>query len=288
MKILVCIYTCKQDKAFLDSFKSSSLYAYLKSSNAFQILEVYADKDNTELHGDKLLLNCEENYSLLSIKTYEMIDRCVKHFDFDVLIKIDCNIFDHINANELLPPNIKCNLLNEQIITNIIKCLSSTSIYGGAIASFVDSVQCLKRWADIKNINLIETQLNSEFVYFAGKFYYLNRKMCEFISKYGKSDAELFAKNLGGAEDVYIGYMINKTKIDTLLILENHLQTTVKQITSNSLNEYQRKLLRKFKMFTQQKQHDTENCVDTFYADTAKINRCRLLKSNIDKLTSLL
>ena len=73
-----------------------------------------------------------------------------------------------------------------------------------------------------------------------------------------------------------------------LLILENHLQTTLKQITSNSLNEYQRKLLQKFKMFTQQTQHDTENCVDTFYADTAKINRCRLLKSNIDKLTSLL
>ena len=159
MKILVCIYTCKHDKVFLDSFKSSSLYAYLKSSNAFQILEVYAGNNNTELHDDKLLLNCKENYSLLSIKTYEMIDCCVKHFDFDVLIKIDCNTFDHINANELLPPNIKCNLLNEQIITNIIKCLNNTSIYGGAIASFVDSMQCLKRWANIKNVNLIETQL---------------------------------------------------------------------------------------------------------------------------------
>ena len=288
MKILVCIYTCKHDKVFLDFFKCSPLYDYLKSSNKFEILEVYAGNNDTESLNGKLLLNCEENYSLLSIKTYEMINHCIKHFDFDVLIKIDCNIFDHVNANELLPPNIKCNLLTEQIITNIIKDLNNTSVYGGAIASFVDSMQCFKRWADIKNINLVETQFNSEFVYFTGKFYYLNREMCEFISKYGKSDAELFAKKLGGAEDVYVGYMINKTKTDTILILENHLQTTIKQITSNSLNEYQRKLLRKFKMFTQQTQHDTENCVDTFYANTAKIKHCKLLKSNIEKLTSLL
>ena len=95
--------------------------------------------------------------------------------------------------------------------------------------------------------------------------------MCEFISLNTKSDAELFAKKLGGAEDVYVGYMINKTKTDTILILENHLQTTIKQITSNSLNEYQRKLLRKFKMFTQQTQHDTEKLRGHFMRIPQKI-----------------
>ena len=103
MKILVCIYTCKQDNPFLESFKSTSFFQYLKSNDKFQIIEVYGGSNTSFVHNDKLLLECPEEYKSLSIKTYEMINQCVKHFEFDHLIKIDCNVFDHDHANELLP-----------------------------------------------------------------------------------------------------------------------------------------------------------------------------------------
>ena len=91
---LVCIYTCEKDRKSLETFKETKLYQKLISNSSFTVLEVYAGANKTFFENGVLRLKCPEEYSKLSLKTYEMIKECVKKFKFDCLIKIDCNIFE--------------------------------------------------------------------------------------------------------------------------------------------------------------------------------------------------
>ena len=72
-KKLVCIYTCDKDKHSLSQFKKTKLYKQLKLDDSWCVLEVYAGAEETRFEDGVLQLNCPEEYSKLSLKTYEMI-----------------------------------------------------------------------------------------------------------------------------------------------------------------------------------------------------------------------
>ena len=136
MKKLICIYTCEKDKKSLCNFKQTNLYKELQNDTNTKILEVYAGSNKTQILGNKLLLDCEEKYASLSIKTYKMISECVRSINFDVLIKIDCNIFE---KNKIENNNLNC----EKNISSILNSEYVTSNYGGSKLSFADSEDSL-------------------------------------------------------------------------------------------------------------------------------------------------
>ena len=76
MKKLICIYTCEKDKKSLYNFKQTNLYKELQNDTNTKILEVYAGSNKTQIVGNKLLLNCKEDYTSLSVKTFKMICKC--------------------------------------------------------------------------------------------------------------------------------------------------------------------------------------------------------------------
>ena len=137
MKKLICIYTCEKDKKSLCNFKQTNLYKKLQNDTNTKILEVYAGSNKTQILENKLLLKCEEDYTGLSFKTFKMISKCVKHFDFEVLIKIDCNILEYKNSYGL-NLNIKQQIYNETYILNTIKSDYINCGYGGSAVSFVN------------------------------------------------------------------------------------------------------------------------------------------------------
>ncbi len=91
---LVCIYTCEQDRIFLNEFYCSVVGRYLLQLPDTRILEIYADPAiGHPFHdGNRLVLRTPETYETLSLKTYEMIRFCVGNFQFRRLLKIDVTI----------------------------------------------------------------------------------------------------------------------------------------------------------------------------------------------------
>lgn len=257
MKKLICIYTCEKDKKSLCNFKQTNLYKKLQNDTNTKILEVYAGSNKTQILGNKLLLDCEEKYASLSIKTYKMISECVKHFDFDVLIKIDCNILEYKNSYGL-NLNIKQQIYNETYILNTIKSDYINCGYGGSAVSFVNDTSTLKTWATHKNLKLQYKRMNYfDFPFFCGKFYFLSKNFCEKIINKGKQDNIFFNENLGPAEDVYIGYVLNKdiTINDKIKIFSSYL-------AFNDLNnEFTQKLENKIIEYKQKQNFEMEHCV---------------------------
>ena len=66
------------------------------SNPNMKVIEVYAGSPQTKYSDGKLFLSCEEEYSKLSVKTYEMLKYCANNFDFDLLVKIDSTIIDYV------------------------------------------------------------------------------------------------------------------------------------------------------------------------------------------------
>tara|TARA_B100000282_G_scaffold123669_1_gene88189 strand:+ start:1950 stop:2819 length:870 start_codon:yes stop_codon:yes gene_type:complete len=211
MKTLICIYTCEKNKNSLFKFKQTRFYNEIKKSDKFKIIEVYADGKKTHYDNNKLILDCEENYSQLSIKSFKMIFECVEKFSFDKLIKIDCNIFEYKTNEYGFPYEILNNLLCETEIKNLVFSENKND-YFGSMLSFSQSENSLKKWANVKNLKVSCLKWQHRVLFFTGKCYCLSRNFCEYIKNNGKQDSEYFAKNYGGVEDLYVGYMYSKYK----------------------------------------------------------------------------
>lgn len=257
MKKLICIYTCETDKKSLCNFKQTNLYKKLQNDTNTKILEVYAGSNKTQILENKLLLKCEEDYTGLSIKTYKMISKCVKHFDFDVLIKIDCNILEYKNSYGL-NLNIKQQIYNETYILNTIKSDYINCRYGGSAVSFVSDTSTLKTWATHKNLKLQYKRMNYfDFPFFCGKFYFLSKNFCEKIINKGKQDNIFFNENLGPAEDVYIGYVLNKN-----ITINDKIKIFSSYLAFNDLNnEFTKKLKNTIEQYKQKQNFEMEHCV---------------------------
>tara|TARA_B100000676_G_C17982101_1_gene789642 strand:+ start:184 stop:1110 length:927 start_codon:yes stop_codon:yes gene_type:complete len=213
LKKLVCIYTCEKDRHSLSQIKKTKLYKQLKLNDSCHILEVYAGASEVKLEDGAIHLNCPEEYSKLSLKTYEMITQCCSRFDFDYLFKIDCNVFEHGNNGVGFPEEIRSDLFREEFIEKLILDDSYfKSDYIGSAISHIRTSESLSKWATCKNLNVAKLKPQHRAPFFTGKFYGMSRSFCEFIAKNGKSESYYFADNYGGAEDVYMGYMFSKYK----------------------------------------------------------------------------
>jgi len=213
---IICIYTHAGDIDALNKFKSSTIYKTIKECNEFKILEVFGNEifNKPVYDGNKLIVDCEEEYSALSVKTFKMIKSCVDNFDFDNIIKIDANILDYSKRKNLfLSKSCLRRFYSDHKIKSIIFQNSYKSYFGTHLIRYV-SEESFKIWADnknIKNINYNKEFLGDDFPsFYTGKLYGLSYNFAKFIAKTGEYTAYNHKKNLGGAEDVFVGRMFSK------------------------------------------------------------------------------
>lgn len=269
MKKLICIYTCEKDKKSLCNFKQTTLYKELQNDTNTKILQVYAGSNKTQMLANKLLLECEENYASLSIKTYKMISECVRSINFDVLIKIDCNIFEYENTNYGFTKKIKHDLFNEEHIKNVFLSNKLDTDYYGTALSVIKSFKSFQTWANHKNIklNCNENDLQYNVPFFAGKFYSCSRNFCEYISNNGESLSYVFADKLGGAEDVFIGNIYKQfTKGNINLIIDYLIQCDFENYTQET-KRYLRNLLEVYQVEYKKYELEQTNCLNNDYFD---------------------
>lgn len=270
---LVCIYTCKKDKKSLSKFKTTNLYKSLLESNDISVVEIYAGSDYTKLENNKLYLSCEEDYSMLSIKTYEMIKECVNRFDFDYLYKIDCNIFEYEHKKFGLTNTIKKDLFNEELVTNIILFNKLNLDYFGSVLTFLRSFDSLNKWAINENVKLKckKSDINFSKPYYIGKFYICDKKFCEYISQNGENKANYFAKDLGGMEDLFIGDLYAEYKHEHLEMVVAYLTNILEHKKySKTTMIYLYNIYTEFKSKYKKYNFDKENCLTSDFFDFKK------------------
>lgn len=273
MEKLICIYTCEKDKKSLCNFKQTNLYKELQNDKNTKILEVYAGSNKTQLLENKLLLDCEEDYARLSIKTYKMISECVKSINFDVLIKIDCNIFEYKNKNFGFNKKIKKDLFNEKCVTAMIFSDKIQSDYFGSGLTFLRSFDSLSKWSTYKKVKLKckKSSINFGKPYYTGKFYMCDKNFCEYISHYGKNKAIYFAENLGGIEDLYIGELYakyNREHLDIVLVYLSNALEQKKYAKTTMIYLY--RLYKEFKEKYKKYILENENCLNSDFFDFKK------------------
>ena len=286
MKKLVCIYTCVNDKKSLNVFKKTKLYNKLKHDNDFKVIEVYAGANETSLNGDILKLNTSEDYSKLSQKTYEMIKTCNSLFEFEHLIKIDCNIFEYINTNYGFPYVVLDDFLNEDSVTNLI-VEDTQEDYTGLLLSQTNNENSLYTWAKKKNIKVNRLMHTHCVPFFTGKIYKMNRLFCNYIELNGKYEANYFAKNYGGAEDLYIGYMytqFNENYLQSNLIL-NYITKSFSLAKKSQSKNHLCRLVEKCDIQFQKYMEDEQNCINSDYYDERKFKK--IIQQHNNKLHKL-
>ena len=217
MKRLVCIYTCQHDADKLELFKNTTLYSRILSDPSTVVIEVYAGSPETKYLDGKLYLSCNESYGELSVKTYEMIKYCVSNFEFDVLIKIDSTIIGYdVRLNMKLGNGVSDFVYN---LTDVEKMLFSDSWfddhgdYGGVVLYDSPDEHGLRFWGVDRSVSLpitYDANFQPSSAYYTGKFYFMSKKLCEYVMENGEELARSYVKNLGGSEDVFIGNLFGK------------------------------------------------------------------------------
>tara|TARA_Y100001933_G_C18982643_1_gene557249 strand:- start:449 stop:1795 length:1347 start_codon:yes stop_codon:yes gene_type:complete len=211
-KKLVCIYTQLKDADKLEKFKKSSLYSKMISNPNMKVVEVYAGSPQTKNSDGKLFLSCEEEYSKLSVKTYEMLKYCANNFDFDHLVKIDSTIIDY--KDNLLPEHMSEFYYDTSRIDTLLYSNDYSDVphYFGSCLLANGSCQNFDKWAAHKNmkINYYEEFPDGPPAYYTGKFYVMSNEFVKYVAKSGKQLANRHVKNMGGSEDTFIGRMFTK------------------------------------------------------------------------------
>ena len=274
-KKLVCIYTCEKDKYSLSQFKKTKLYKQLKLDDSCCVIEVYTGSNKISFENGILRLTSPEEYSKLSLKTYEMITQCCSRLDFDYLFKIDCNVFEHKNDGVGFPEEIRSDLFREELIEKLILDDSYLKLdYSGSAISYIRTSDSLNKWATCKNLNVAKLKPQHRAPFFTGKFYGMSRSFCEFIAKNGKNEAYYFADNYGGAEDIYTGHMFskyNKVNFKSGVVL-NYVENIVATTRHPKTKQYLKRLIGicndDFKKF----EFEQRNCVTNSCFEETKFN----------------
>ena len=274
-KKLVCIYTCEKDKYSLSQFKKTKLYKQLKLDDSCCVIEVYAGSNKISFENGILRLTSPEEYSKLSLKTYEMITQCCSRLDFDYLFKIDCNVFEHKNGGVGFPEEIRSDLFREDLIEKLILDDFYLKLdYSGSVISYIRTSDSLNKWATCKNLNVAKLKPQHRAPFFTGKFYGMSRSFCEFIAKNGKNEAYYFADNYGGAEDIYTGHMFskyNKVNFKSGVVL-NYVENIVATTRHPKTKQYLKRLIGicndDFKKF----EFEQRNCVTNSCFEETKFN----------------
>lgn len=289
MKKLICIYTCEKDKESLKRFKTTNLYKFISKSKKFQVIEVYAGANTTKLNNNKLLLSCEEDYSKLSQKTFEMIKTCNSLFEFDHLIKIDCNIFEYINTNYGFPYEVLDDFLNEDTLINFMS-YNQNNDYFGAMISHAGSEDSLKIWSRQKKLKTKSLEFNHRVPFFIGKLYSLSRNFCEFVSSNDAKESKFFKKYYGGIEDLYIGYLFDKYETKNLkseFILDFILYSR-NLISNKKTQNYINRIIKLYDNQIKKNIRDNEHCVKSDFFDklifSKKIAQCEVKRKILNDI----
>jgi hypothetical protein len=213
LDLLVCVYTCEQDRVFLDEFYRSVVGRYLLQLPNSQIFEVYADPFiGQSFHQiNRLVLRAPEKYETLSLKTYEMIRYCVQHFQFRRLLKIDVTTV----KKTFDPQYVGRKPIDLAGLVQFLRQSPYEKDYDGFRLQARQSRENAMNWARKKGRTINYERLFGDGPmppFFSGKCYFLSRKFAKFISERADGTAQEYAEYLIGAEDVMVGRLFQDFK----------------------------------------------------------------------------
>ena len=192
----------------------SVLGQYLRDLPSAKVLEVYADPDievSTVLN-KKLIVKSEERYENLSSKTYNMIDYCVRNYNFQHLLKIDVTTimtsYEGKEYKERKPIEL------DKLI-DYLKKAPLNKDYDGFIMHANATKANAESWASKKGGRIDYEKIFGDdkiSPFYSGKCYFLSKRFARFVSLNGLHVAEEQKKYFLGAEDVMIGRLYQKFK----------------------------------------------------------------------------
>ena len=207
MKKLICIYTCIKDQPRLNKLKQSDWYEQVMLDDECTVVEVYADPNICEeyiyLKSENILMvRAEEAYDKLSIKTYQMIKACVEiEEEYDYLVKVDATLIDYIHPHPSMNFNHFKEVFNQP---EFYKEYNGMLQWSGVSALSHYSWMQRKNMGDVKIETLYEVLGKDSFSFYAGKCYVIDNNVCKYIAKHGETIAHLYAKHIGGNEDLMV------------------------------------------------------------------------------------
>jgi len=206
-KIILCIYTCEKDREKLNLLKKSNWYSHYSKYRNIKFIEVYAGNNILSFENKKLLLNTEESYSNLSMKTYHMIDFVYKNFDFDYFMKLDCGIINR-------PTKIRQFTFNN-FVNNFENKLFYRE-YDGVLNVENHTFKSIHGWANGKGFFVdpesIFIKENNIPDFWGGNCYVLDKNNCGIISN-NKQNFQLFKDKMAGCEDLCVGYTLKQNGV---------------------------------------------------------------------------
>lgn len=176
---LVMINSCEKDSAHLKLFKESKLYADIKLDDNFYVIEYYRGATEEKFGKNKLHLVGDEDYSLLHYKTYSMIKWCYKNYEFDKIVKLDCNwmTYDHVG------PRTRSRLCSSEKVINLLYNRHSKNYFGtnGRYFEKKDYVTWMGNKRMPNKLDLPD-YMNTKTWYYCGKAYSVSYDFAKFIS----------------------------------------------------------------------------------------------------------
>jgi hypothetical protein len=82
--------------------------------------------------------------------------------------------------------------------------------YGGAVLQDSPTPLGFKTWGESKGLSIKYNNDVPNTPHYTGKFYFLSRKLSEYVLGHGEELAIRHAENLGGSEDTFIGRMVGQ------------------------------------------------------------------------------
>ncbi len=176
---LVMINSCEKDAGHLQSFKESKLYKDLKLDDNFHVVEYYRDSTEEKFEKNKLYLVGTEDYSLLHFKTYGMIKWCYKNYEFDRIIKLDCNWMTYNHVGE----RTRTKLCSSDKVTDLLYNRHTKNYYGtnGRYFEKKDYVTWMENKRMPNQLDLPDF-MNTKTWYYCGKAYSVSYDFAKYIS----------------------------------------------------------------------------------------------------------
>ena len=210
-KTLICINSCLSDIASLEKLKNTEWYKAVALSENYDVITVLADPniEADSIHGDKLVIKTEEEYTNLCMKTFHMIEYFIALTSCDFFMKVDSKIIEgqHDKTSEQFSFNHFLRKFNEKAFE---------SDYGGACPILGANPNQLRYWASSKNLTVMPELLLTELginefpiKYWAGSSYSLSRANAHKATQ-RKDVFESFKNLMAGCEDLCVGTIVNK------------------------------------------------------------------------------
>ena len=207
-KTIICIYLSAEDSRLLPNFFGSPYGQMLRNDKDIEFFEVYASphfqcsfQDNRKIN-----LATPENYSQLSLKTYEMFRYFCSQFEFSRLIKIDVTCV----SSDLVDSRYQGRSpIDPAPIVNLISSAPPYVDYIGTQWHANPQREDIEAWARAKggsvHLSKVFGENNIMPRWFSGKCYSVSRRFADYISCEGFSMAQEHAQYLMGSEDMMIG-----------------------------------------------------------------------------------